>query len=157
MTTERHPAAKLAAPTINLASVVYGLDAYMRSRGAHAGEALRRAGLEPEDLTDPDRRVLLIRYLELLEICADVLADRERPRRSAEGGAVRRNEHRFRQADLRRDSGDRRVGAAHQSAGNDLPSRPLPRRAGGELADRAPARSEGDDNGQRQRTSVSVG
>jgi hypothetical protein len=49
----------------------------MRSRGAHAGEALRRAGLEPQDLTDPDRRVPLIRYLELLEICADVLADRQ--------------------------------------------------------------------------------
>lgn len=77
MPTERRAAAKLAAPTINLASIVYGLDAYMRSRGAHAGEALRRAGLEPGDLTDPDRRVPLIRYLELLEICADVLADRQ--------------------------------------------------------------------------------
>jgi AraC-like DNA-binding protein len=76
MTTERR-AANLAAPTINLASIVYGLDAYMRARGAHAGEALRRAGLEPTDLTDPDRRVPLIRYLELLEICADLLADRQ--------------------------------------------------------------------------------
>jgi hypothetical protein len=47
MTTERRAAAKLAAPTINLASVVYGLDAYLRSRGADAGDALRRAGLEP--------------------------------------------------------------------------------------------------------------
>ena len=75
MTTERRAAAKLAAPTINLASVVYGLDAYMRSRGADAGDALRRAGLEPGDLGDPDRRVPLIRYLELLEICADLLAD----------------------------------------------------------------------------------
>jgi AraC-like DNA-binding protein len=75
MTTERRTAARLAAPTINLASLVYGLDAYMRSRGADAGEALRRAGLEPGDLTDPDRRVPLIRYLELLEICADLLAD----------------------------------------------------------------------------------
>ena len=75
MTTERRAAARLAAPTINLASLVYGLDAYMRSRGADAGEALRRAGLEPGDLTDPDRRVPLIRYLELLEICADLLAD----------------------------------------------------------------------------------
>jgi hypothetical protein len=55
--------------------LVYGLDAYMRSRGADAGDALRRAGLEPGDLTDPDRRVPLIRYLELLEICADLLAD----------------------------------------------------------------------------------
>jgi len=77
MTAERRAMAKLAAPTINLASIVYGLDAYMRSRGAHAGEALRRAGLEPRDLTDPDRRVPLIRYLELLEICADLLADRQ--------------------------------------------------------------------------------
>ena len=77
MTTDRRPAAKLAAPTINLASVVYGLDAYMRSRGADAGDALRRAGLEPGDLTDPDRRVPLIRFLELLEICADLLADRQ--------------------------------------------------------------------------------
>jgi AraC-like DNA-binding protein len=75
MPTERGAAAKLAAPTINLASVVYGLDAYMRSRGADAREALRRAGLEPADLTDPDRRVPLIRYLDLLEICADVLND----------------------------------------------------------------------------------
>jgi AraC-like DNA-binding protein len=75
MTTERHAAARLAAPTINLASLVYGLDAYMRSRGADAGDALRRAGLEHEDLTDPDRRVPLIRYLQLLEICADLLAD----------------------------------------------------------------------------------
>jgi hypothetical protein len=77
MTKERRAAARLAAPTINLASIVYGLDAYMRSRGAHAAEALRRAGLEPGDLTDPDRRVPLIRYLELLEICADVLSDRQ--------------------------------------------------------------------------------
>src|SRR6202008_777986 len=75
MTTERRAAAKLAAPTINLASLVFGLDAYMRSRGADAGDALRRAGLEPGDVTDPDRRVPLIRYLELLEICADLLAD----------------------------------------------------------------------------------
>jgi len=75
MTTERHAAAKLAAPTINLASVVYGLDAYMRSRGADASAALRHAGLKPGDLTDPDRRVPLIGYLELLEICADLLAD----------------------------------------------------------------------------------
>jgi AraC-like DNA-binding protein len=73
MTTERHAAAGL--PTINLASVVYGLDAYLRSRGVDARDALRRAGLENGDLTDPDRRVPLIRYLELLEICADLLAD----------------------------------------------------------------------------------
>jgi AraC-like DNA-binding protein len=74
---ETRAAAKLAAPTINLASIAHGLDAYLRSRGADAGEASRRAGLEPEDLTDPDRRVPLIRYLELLEICADILADRQ--------------------------------------------------------------------------------
>src|SRR5262245_28798933 len=74
---ERRAVAKLSAPTINLASVVYGLDAYMRSRRADAGETWRRAGLSPGDLTDPDRRVPLIRYLELLEICADVLADRQ--------------------------------------------------------------------------------
>lgn len=75
MTTERRAATRLAAPTINLASLVYGLDAYMRARGADAGSALRRAGLEAGDLTDPDRRVPLIRYLELLEICADLLGD----------------------------------------------------------------------------------
>ena len=75
MTTERLAAVRLAAPTINLASVVYGLDAYMRARGAEPGDALRRAGLEPGDLVDPDRRVPLIRYLELLEICADLLDD----------------------------------------------------------------------------------
>ncbi len=77
MTRERRAKTKLAAPTINLASVVYGLDAYMRSRGADANIALRRVGLEPGDLTGPDRRVPLIRYLELLEICADLLADRQ--------------------------------------------------------------------------------
>lgn len=75
MTTERRAAAKLAAPTINLASVVFGLDAYMCSRGADAGDALRRAGIEAGALTDPDRRAPLIRYLELLEICAELLAD----------------------------------------------------------------------------------
>src|SRR3977135_3236181 len=74
MTTEIR-VAKLAAPTINLASLVHGLDAYMRARGREAGDALRRAGLAPGDLTDPDRRVPLIRYLELLEACADLLAD----------------------------------------------------------------------------------
>ena len=73
METEKRTAAKLAAPTVNVASLVYGLDAYMRSRGANAREALRRAGLEPGDLTDPDRRVPLIRYLEMLAICADLL------------------------------------------------------------------------------------
>src|ERR1700751_349651 len=75
MTTETRAAAKLSSPTINLASLIYGLDAYMRSRGADSSDALRRAGLESQDLTDPDRRVPLIRYLELLEICADLLGD----------------------------------------------------------------------------------
>jgi AraC-like DNA-binding protein len=75
MTTQRRGATRLAAPTINLASLVYGLDAYLRARGADAGVALSRAGLEPGDMTDPDRRVPLIRYLELLEICADLLGD----------------------------------------------------------------------------------
>lgn len=75
MTTGRRAAATLATPTINLASVAHGLDAYMASRGADAGEALRRAGLHHDDLSDPDRRAPLIRYLELLEICAETLAD----------------------------------------------------------------------------------
>src|SRR5580698_4056227 len=77
MATKTRAATALAAPTINLASIVHGLDAYMRSRGADAGDALHRAGLGPDDLTDPDRRVPLIRYLELLEICADLLDDRQ--------------------------------------------------------------------------------
>lgn len=76
MTAARRGAG-LAAPTINLASIVHGLDAYLAARGADAGEALRRAGLDPADLTDPERRVPLIRYLELLEICADLLGDRQ--------------------------------------------------------------------------------
>jgi AraC-like DNA-binding protein len=77
MTTAGRTPARLAAPTINLASVVYGLDGYMRSRGADAAAALGRVGLEPGDLTDPDRRVPLIRYLRLLEVCADLLGDRQ--------------------------------------------------------------------------------
>lgn len=77
MAIERPPKAKIGAPTINLASIVYGLDAYLQSRGGRAEDALRRAGLEPSDLTDPDRRAPLIRYLELLEICADILGDRQ--------------------------------------------------------------------------------
>src|SRR3569623_1922813 len=66
---------KLAAPTVNLASLVHGLDSYMLSRGTPIGEALRRAGLKPDDLIDPDRRAPLVCYLELLEICADLLGD----------------------------------------------------------------------------------
>ena len=76
MTTKgRATAQKIVLPTINLASVVYGLDSYLCSRGVDAADALRRTGLEAGDLTDPDRRVPLIRYLELLEICADLLSD----------------------------------------------------------------------------------
>ena len=75
MRTPGPAATRLAAPTINLASIVYGLDGYLRDRGANPDQALARAGLEPSDLTDPDRRVPLIRYLELLEISADLLAD----------------------------------------------------------------------------------
>jgi AraC-like DNA-binding protein len=62
-------------PTINLASMVYGLDDYLRERGADAHKILGRAGLSAEDLTDPERRVPLIRFLGLLEICADDLGD----------------------------------------------------------------------------------
>jgi AraC-like DNA-binding protein len=75
MTTATDATARLSAPTINLASVVYGLDDYLRSRGVDTDGPLRRAGLERADLTDPDRRVPLIRYLELLEHCADALRD----------------------------------------------------------------------------------
>ena len=35
--------AKLSVPTINLASIVYGLDDYLRARGCDPAEALRRA------------------------------------------------------------------------------------------------------------------
>jgi AraC-like DNA-binding protein len=64
-----------SVPTINLASVVYGLDDYLRESGADADAILGRAGLLAEDLTDPERRVPLIRFLELFEICADELGD----------------------------------------------------------------------------------
>lgn len=65
----------LAAPTVNLASVVHGLDDYLLANGADPREALRRARLEPRDVSDPERRAPLINYLELLEICADMLGD----------------------------------------------------------------------------------
>jgi AraC-like DNA-binding protein len=64
-----------AVPTINLASVIYGLDDYLRERGADARAILGRVGFAVEDLTDPERRVPLIRFLELLEICAEALGD----------------------------------------------------------------------------------
>jgi AraC-like DNA-binding protein len=54
---------------------MYGLDDYLRGRGADADAILSRAGLAAEDLTDPERRVPLIRFLGLLEICADALGD----------------------------------------------------------------------------------
>lgn len=62
-------------PTINLASLMYGLDGYLRERGADSDAILSRAELAPRDLTDPERRVPLIRFLRLLEICADALGD----------------------------------------------------------------------------------
>ena len=64
-----------AVPTVNLASLMYGLDDYLRERGADANAILGRAGLAAEDLTDPERRVPLIRFLRLLEVCADELGD----------------------------------------------------------------------------------
>jgi AraC-like DNA-binding protein len=62
-------------PTINLASVVYGLERYLRDHGADPAAVLRRTELVAEDLVDPERRVPLIRYLELLELCAAELDD----------------------------------------------------------------------------------
>ena len=70
-----HTAPLPAVPTINLASLMYGLDDYLRERGADPDAILGRAGLAAEDLTDPERRVPLIRFLGLLEICADELRD----------------------------------------------------------------------------------
>jgi AraC-like DNA-binding protein len=64
-----------AVPTINLASLVYGLDGYLRERGADPLAVLDRAGLAAGDLADPERRVPLIRFLRLLEICANELGD----------------------------------------------------------------------------------
>src|SRR3974390_1268141 len=75
MTTKSRAAAKLTAPTVNLASLIYGLDTFMLAHGADPESALHRAGLKLGELRDPDGRVPLIRYLELLEICADLLAD----------------------------------------------------------------------------------
>jgi len=70
-----HTATLPAVPTINLASVMYGLDDYLRERGADPETILGRAELTAADLTDPERRVPLIRFLRLLEICADELGD----------------------------------------------------------------------------------
>ena len=41
------------------------------------GRSPAPGGLEPADVIDPDRRVPLVRYLELLEICAELLGDRQ--------------------------------------------------------------------------------
>jgi AraC-like DNA-binding protein len=70
------PARIPAVPTINLASVVGGLEDYLQAHGADPARVLRRAELAAEDLSDPERRVPLVRYLELLEICAAELDDR---------------------------------------------------------------------------------
>ncbi len=64
-----------AVPTINLASLMYGLERYLRERGADPDTILSRAGLAAGDLMDPERRVPLVRFLGLLEICADELND----------------------------------------------------------------------------------
>jgi len=47
----------------------------LRERGADPETILGRAELTAADLTDPERRVPLIRFLRLLEICADELGD----------------------------------------------------------------------------------
>jgi AraC-like DNA-binding protein len=70
-----HTAPLPAVPTVNLASLMYGLDDYLRGRGADPNAILARAELAAGDLTDPERRVPLIRFLKLLEICADQLGD----------------------------------------------------------------------------------
>ena len=64
-----------AVPAINLASLMYGLDDYLRAHGANPDAILDRAELAAGDLTDPERRVPLISFLRLLEICADELGD----------------------------------------------------------------------------------
>lgn len=115
--TDQRAATKLAAPTINLASVVFGLDAYMRARGADPADALHRAGLEPRDLIDPDRRVPLIRYLELLEICADLLAD---PQFGLKFGAQFEPKHAGAVGNIALAS--RTVGEAYETIGRYLPT-----------------------------------
>ena len=65
----------LRAPTINLASVVWGLDAYLRDRSVAPANVFRRCGLSLDDLHNPDRRVPLTAYLDLLEACAKALDD----------------------------------------------------------------------------------
>ena len=70
-----HPPRLPAVPTVNLASLMCGLDGYLRKRGADPDATLSRAGLAAGDLTDPERRVPLVRFLRLLEICADELDD----------------------------------------------------------------------------------
>jgi len=65
----------LRAPTINLASVVWGLDAYLKDRNVAPEDVFRKCGLSLDDLRNPDRRVPLTAYLELLEACANALDD----------------------------------------------------------------------------------
>jgi AraC-like DNA-binding protein len=117
MTPASRTPSKLAAPTINLASVVYGLDAYMRARGADAAEAMARAGLDVGDLSDPDRRVPLIRYLELLEICAEILSD---PQFGLKFGAQYEPRHAGVVGNIALAS--RTVGEAFESVGRYLPT-----------------------------------
>jgi AraC-like DNA-binding protein len=54
---------------------MFGLGEYLRTCGADPSAILGRAGLAAADLTDPERRVPLVRFLELLEICAVELDD----------------------------------------------------------------------------------
>lgn len=68
---------KLDSATINLASVAYGLESYLRARNCDPDAVLRQAELVSEDLLDPERRIPLVRYLELLEICAKALGDQQ--------------------------------------------------------------------------------
>jgi AraC-like DNA-binding protein len=89
----------------------------VRSRGADAGDALRRAGLNADDLTDPDRRVPRIRYLELLEICANLLSD---PQFGLKFGAQYEPRHAGVVGNIALAS--RTVGEAFESIGRYLPT-----------------------------------
>ena len=65
----------LKAPTINLASVVTGLDRYLAEKGADPKPVFAQVDLDVADIEQPDARVPLVSYLELLEKCADSLDD----------------------------------------------------------------------------------
>jgi AraC-like DNA-binding protein len=73
--SDNHATPLPVVPTVNLASLIYGLDDYLRERGADPGSILARAGLAAGDLTDPERRVPLLSFLRVLELCADELGD----------------------------------------------------------------------------------